>query len=1554
MNENGIDRQQNQMRRAVCLLALCLSFHAASGRADELAEGFANPPAPARPHTFWHLMKGNTTEEGITADLEAMSDAGVGGVSLTNCTGWTTSGGPWVRPEKSMMRVAWSEQYHKGPGHIAAPLPMPPCDCANYQNLTMARSHIRESAPPEERVHRDVAVLAYPLEPAAVDKPLIAYWTFDEDFGHRCADAAGNGWDATPHVGTGGLARTEGLFGNAMRFSGRHFLRTPGKAAFGELDQIALSAWVLPTGFATYNEIFRKEDGDNRVLFSFQSEGNILSLGLNLGGYVECDAKIRPEQLLDGQWHHCAGTFDGATMRVYLDGVEVGAVARPGSITTGDAPGCIGSTNGRECFQGLMDDLRIYRQALTADEVRFLVDNGRGATASMAELVPADEPAAGASLVSHWTFNERGATTVIHDAVEDGALNLDTSVLGRTRGVHGNALRLEGAHRIPVAIGPKVQGLSELTLSAWAKPSDLSGHREIFRQECRQRLLFSFQESGSILSFGVDAGGYAECDARIAPDLVLDGQWHHCAATFDGRAVRVYFDGAEVGSMERTERLAASSKAPAFIASSSGTGEHFQGALDDLRIYGQALTAEQIASLHAEGRASLAQYAKEQEERLVAFYADEATFAETLAKTRENLVEKDVQPTRELVEAAVIKVRAGFPDESAQFVQWTGLGMLEYLVSDDAGLNQRLATRLVDLLLEYRPLTEHQWASQAPEERERWNRAEAIGARLASFEDQGETARYSPEWVRIMLEAGPHIDFRPVMREPVAPYRRPTTPETRTLTMDEGLETLERDWMFQAGDEPTPEWIRNEIGWTRALAARILAAHAGAVQFDEELAELDRLAILAEGLDTADKALYLGVRTVKRRIMFRNPVIDFDRMLFVDMPFPQGSEWPHETRHRLGYMAVPGARLVVLDGLSPAGELTQLMPQAPLHGSFWRPDLSFDAERVLFCFKPHNEKSFHLYEINVDGTGLRQITDGIYDDLDPIYLPDGEHIFFSTTRGHTYVRCMPPTNAFVLARCDLDGENMYLISRGNEPDYTASVMHDGRVLYTRWEYTDKPLWRAQSLWTMHPDGTQVNVFWGNQSVWPDLLKDARSIPGSDRVMFTGSAHHNWFNGSVGIVEPNKGLNFPDGLTKITADVEWPESGNGPVDPIESPRYHASGQYTAYYSPYPLSEQDFLVSANRGGKFLLYLMDVNGNRELIYEGAHNIFHALPLKARPRPPVIHELVDWPTAEERETPKGGVIYSNNVYHRAPEVLRGKAKYLRILNIEHKTYSYWHKRPYLSTGPVVSGVQSEGVKRVLGTVPIEADGSVSFHAPSGIPLHFQLLDDNHRALQTMRSFTGLMPGERRGCLGCHERHNGAPLGNVASTATKREPSAITPPPWGEDSVSFARYVRPVLDAHCGKCHQGDGKGREKIDFTPRPGHLGFDQAYWLLTGQPAWGSAYNMPKNPPPGFGIADMLMVEGYDTRDPKAYVTPEPMTKLSYKSRLIEMVSSGEHHGVKLDEVSLRRLILWIDTMCPYRGTEEVRAIPDPEFQGIDWLAIRPEVQSAPRIVRPGPL
>ncbi|MHC4462611.1 MAG: LamG-like jellyroll fold domain-containing protein [Planctomycetota bacterium] len=1147
-------------------------------------------------------------------------------------------------------------------------------------------------------------------------------------------------------------------------------------------------------------------------------------------------------------------------------------------------------------------------------------------------------------LIGHWTFDEivGGAFTDSADGGLDGFIEGGVSV---EKGVLAAAARLEGRPVIRIKANEVFSNLSAITISTWVKPKELANYREIFRKEDgNRRILFSFQGSGSILSLGlhVDHTGYDELDARVNAASLLDSRWHHVAGTFDGNKMRVYLDGLQISSLEKPGRIISGGGADAFIGSSGGRGEFFQGSIDDLRIYNVALQSNEVARFYAKGLSAAGGH-----EKLIGdVYQEKATFAETLAAVRSKLIENKGALPDILIRVVQARMAVRFADECLEFFKVTKAQPFEYLTAADNSWNVKQVELLMDLVTEYKPLTPQQWSKLSEAQRKKWKEVEELEAKFEQLNAMGEEGTCEAGWVNLMLKAGRRVVYRPMQYEAVAPYVKPYTPKTRDYSAREADELLRRDWLHQTDGTVTAKGIEREMGWAREVAARIRRNRGTKVDFSRELVELDTLE--AKAAARADKQLYFAVRRVKRRIMFGDPAINFESIVFIDVPWPAGSESVHETRHRLGYMAVPGGRLMILKGLSPAGHLTKLMPQEPLHGTFWRPDLSFDAKRVLFSFHPANDKNFHLYEINVDGSGLRQITDGIYDDVDPIYLPDDKHIIFASTRGHNYVRCMPPTNSFSITRCGLDGKDMFIISRNIEPDYLPALLSDGRVIYTRWEYTDKPLWRVQSLWTMNPDGTRAATFWGNQSVWPDLLKDARQIPGSNRVMFTGSAHHNWFAGSIGIIDTRKGLNFPGGLTKVTAELKWPESGNGPVDPVELRDYHRSGAYRAYQTPYPLSEDLFMVSANRNGKFVLYLMDIVGNKELIYEGAHNILHAIPLRPRPKPLVIPDVVEWPTMAQRLDPKPGVIYSNNVYENAGDRLKGKAKFLRILSMDAKTYSYWYKRPYASTGPVVSMVSSEGVKRILGTVPIEQDGSLSFKAPSGRGLYFQLLDEKYRALQTMRSVTGVMPGEIRGCVGCHKMHSTAPVAKDRARSLKRRPSEITAPPWGNESISYMRFVQPVLDKYCGECHQGNGEAQKKLDLTLRPGFRMFSEPYVHLIGRPSWGAAYNPPDNPPPGFGIADTILVEAYDQRDPAAYVTPEPMTKLSYKA------SNGKHHNVKVDEMSRRKLIAWVDTMCPYRGDEEVREIEDPEFQGVQWLSIRPQIKNAPIVVRPGPV
>jgi hypothetical protein len=822
------------------------------------------------------------------------------------------------------------------------------------------------------------------------------------------------------------------------------------------------------------------------------------------------------------------------------------------------------------------------------------------------------------------------------------------------------------------------------------------------------------------------------------------------------------------------------------------------------------------------------------------------------------------------------------------------------------------------------------------------------GTRLGSHERWQHSAVFS---VGKLLKAGTNILAVRAENRP-APSKNPAGLIARLVAaLADGKQVaVVTDGSWRAEKEARQGWEQpgyDDASWKLALVTTPFGSGPwGKISgLDGTDAKDDPIALYAS-TDPAVRELYFAVRRLKHGILFKNPVLDFTQLVFIDQPLPQGPESPHEAVHRMGIMAVSGGRLLVLDGLHPDGKLRQLAPAQP--GSFWRPDLSFDAQRVLFCYKGHEEKSFHLYEMDLDGSGQRQLTEGDYDDLDPIYLPDG-HILFTTTRGNSYVRCGPFIYSTILARCDADGGNIYLISYNGEPDFVPALLNDGRVIYSRWEYTDKPLWRLQKLWTTSQDGTGTAHFWGNQSVWPDHLSEPRPVPGSRRVMFSGVAHHDWWSGSIGMIDPDQGRDFPHGLTKVTLDRPWPEVVSPPRDTPEAADYHASGRFTGYKTAYPLSEEDFLVSARgQGNKFRLYLMDVHGNRDLVYEGVHNVWHAMPVKPRLRPPAQADRVAWPgTGKDRKPVAPGTFYSADIYQGVPELPRGKVKYLRVFQLDYKTYSTWNKT-YRNSGPPVSVVQEEGVKRILSEVPVERDGSVYFQAPAGRALFFQLLDEHRLCLQTMRSFAGLMPGEQRGCVGCHEQHSavGSPQSGLA---LRRSPTALSPPPWGTESIGFERFVQPVLDRYCVRCHQGKAPGPAEPNLALRPGYSVFKEPYLTLVGPAGWDNPVRSGK---PGYGIAGTIPVEsGYGQNDPRALTTLRPMQYLSYRSRLIELASSGNHYDVKADAESLHRLSAWVDACCPFMGEDELRALGDPAFAGIELLPVRPRVATAPVIERP---
>jgi hypothetical protein len=813
------------------------------------------------------------------------------------------------------------------------------------------------------------------------------------------------------------------------------------------------------------------------------------------------------------------------------------------------------------------------------------------------------------------------------------------------------------------------------------------------------------------------------------------------------------------------------------------------------------------------------------------------------------------------------------------------------------------------------------------------------------------------------------------------------------------LSTLEKDWYFQAEGQPLLSRAQEEIAWARELASRMVRDGVAEGELADELKALRSLEGKAEALAASDDAdelktwdLYAAVRKVKRQLLFQRPEVDFDEVVFVDVPYTQGNQWQHESRYRSIMCASHGGELQVLKGLSPDGKLRKLAP-AQGKAALLRPDVSYDGERVLFCMKPEADKGYHLYEIGVDGQGLRQITSGGYSDLDPVYLPD-DNIVFLTSRSNVYAGCGPWAPQHTMARCDPNGKNIYLLSVASEPEYSPSVLADGRVIYTRWEYNDKSLNRIQSLWAMNPDGTASSAYWGNQSSYPDHLGEARSIPGTPLVMFNGMGHHDMYRGCIGIVDTSPGLNFPHGVKKVTPEVPWPEVNDGPVPtPPVASDYHSSGRFGGYKSPYPLSEELLLVSARSGnpklssqrdkgrGLFKLYLMDIHGNRELIHEGRNNVLYAQPVRPRRRPPMIPNITNWPGREaDGKAVAPGSFYSADVYEGLPEKVRDKGKYLRVIECVQRNYTTgcvdaggspfgsgrnialdgprfkggnpqrkvidkeWGDGAVLA-GPAIAISSNTRLKRVLGTVPIAEDGSFYFTAPPGKAVYFQLLDENHLVLQSMRSWVNLMPGERRGCVGCHEGQTSTPTAGKSISFASRKPDSIAPPSWGVRTLSYLDDIQPIFDRNCATCHQGKGKARKKLDLTLRPDKQNrwggvFPEPYITLTcGSNKVNNACTLRVEKPTIAGNFFIWL---------SPYTTIPPMTRWSYKSRLINMHFHGKHNDVKLTDEEMRKLIVWVDTNCHYRSLGDVLRIADPDPDWYVHWPYPPRLTSAPYV------
>jgi hypothetical protein len=603
------------------------------------------------------------------------------------------------------------------------------------------------------------------------------------------------------------------------------------------------------------------------------------------------------------------------------------------------------------------------------------------------------------------------------------------------------------------------------------------------------------------------------------------------------------------------------------------------------------------------------------------------------------------------------------------------------------------------------------------------------------------------------------------------------------------------------------------------------------------------------------------------------------------------------TYHYEGFQA--GGGLYVIPLKDPEGAVLELA--ASPEGQILDCDLSYDGKTVLFSWRQRENEGYHLWTVNVDGTGLRQLTQGAWHDYNACWLPDGG-IAFLSTRAAQFAYCWHAPVG-VLYRMEADGGHVVRLSANYLNDFTPYILDDGRIIYSRWEYVDRPAIPIQSLWTIHPDGANLAGYFGNRVLSPGTFMEARQLPGSTQILCTMTGHNGPARGAIGLIDRGHGVNAQAAIVNLTPEVHIPpvDKGDGNTDGAKP-----------YSSPIPLDEMRFLLSA-RGP---VLVRTLKGDCQSVAlpppPGGLQYFCAQPVRPRFRPPVLPSLLD---AEMEDA----VVFVQDVYNGLePHVQRGEVKRIRVVReIEKAVRIDPELRAFGFQFPVISCGATYAAKQVLGEVPVEADGSACFRVPANAPVYFMALDEAGRAVQRMRSFTHLMPGETQGCIGCHESRSHASSG-PRGEAYGRPPRDLEAPEWGRGGFGFAQIVQPVLDQYCVSCHHPPDPPHG-LDFTGDKTDF-FSVSYEMLARDPQGqkGSPY---VNWIPTYNGQEQNILEVR----PKAWGSP--------KSRLAEIVLHGhpDEHGVprfQMDDTARRRILAWIDLNVPYYATSET-AYPENE-------------------------
>ncbi len=715
----------------------------------------------------------------------------------------------------------------------------------------------------------------------------------------------------------------------------------------------------------------------------------------------------------------------------------------------------------------------------------------------------------------------------------------------------------------------------------------------------------------------------------------------------------------------------------------------------------------------------------------------------------------------------------------------------------------------------------------------------------------------------------------------------------------------------------------------------------------KELNELGQQVATASRLDAdARTDLYHRVRWVGRRLATKNPLLAGKPILFMQRRRFICQMLHEYIGYYYNYANLAGGGVFVLDEPFRSFKTRDLVSGQLPRGAFATPALSYDGQTVYFAFapvspgdRPHRtgidwtilpaadqvpfelnyfsptRSSFHLFAVTAEGENLRQLTFGCEDDFDPCPLPDGRLAFMSSRRGG-FCRCdnpFEPIPTHTLHRLDPIDGHVETLSWHETNEWHPSLLADGRIVYCRWDYVDRSAAHFHGLWVSNPDGANPRILFGNYTKELSACFQPRSVPNSNKIVFVAGAHHANVGGSLVLLDPAKialdqksGQDRFESLDRLTPEVCFPETSEGWPDSF-------------YHSPWPLSEDHYLVAYSfdrlpgmgsgmrQDSETGIYYFDRFGNLELLYrQPGICCVGPIPLASRAAPPALPDTVRETIDEEGEYVLADVNWSLLPMPSARPVCQ-----LRVFQILPK------ETTHIANQPRIGIANAESARMLLGTVPVEPDGSAYFRAPAGKPLYFQAVDAAGRAVQTMRSITYLQPGERRSCVGCHESPSSVPP-NRPLLALARGPSQIEPGPDGTRPLSYTRLVQSVLDRHCVRCHSG---GVNQPSYPPTlTGELAgpFTVSYNSLRPFVRW---YEWGDN-----SIRQTVTVPGHCGAD---------------ESTLLQVLDDQNHEPhVRLAAEELQRLVIWLDANAPfygtYRGEDQSRqrggdAVPPPALQ-----------------------